>query len=79
MPIWLQDLLALAAVLALAPVVAWIGVRHGRRIRGNLIMASILLGFGHAVDPPPQEKVEASEPGKRGPKPGEPKNSAEDG
>ncbi len=78
MAVWLQDVLALAALVALAPLVAWIATRHGRRIRGNLILASILLGFGHAVDPPPGQKVEAAEPGKGGPQPGEPKNSAED-
>ena len=72
MAIWLQQLLALVALVVIAPLVAWIATRHGRRIRGNLIMASILLGFGHAVDPPPGEKVEAAEPGKGGPQPGEP-------
>ncbi len=79
MAIWLQDILALAALLAIAPLVAWIATRHGRRIRGSLIMASILLGFGHAMDPPPHEKVEAAEPGKGGPMPGEPPNTNERG
>jgi len=72
MATWLKDLIALLAVLALAPLFAWIGRRHGKRIRGSLIMTSILLGFGHAMDPPPREKVEAAEPGKGGPQPGEP-------
>jgi hypothetical protein len=69
---WLQLVIGVLALVVLAPLAAWIGRRHGRRIRGNLVMASILLGFGHAVDPPPQEKVEAAEPGKGGPLPGEP-------
>lgn len=68
----LEALIAVLALLVLAPVFAWIGKRHGRRIRGNLVMASILLGIGHAVDPPPAQKVEAAEPGKGGPQPGEP-------
>ncbi|HEY5411040.1 MAG TPA: hypothetical protein VIJ94_09980 [Caulobacteraceae bacterium] len=72
MATWLQDLIAIAAVLVVAPLVAWIGKRHGRRIRGNLALASILLGFGHAIDPPPEPKVEAAQPGKGGPQPGEP-------
>ena len=68
----LEALIAVLALLVLAPVFAWIGKRHGRRIRGNLVMASILLGIGHAMDPPPAQKVEAAEPGEGGPQPGEP-------
>ena len=68
----LEALIAVLALLVLAPVFAWIGQRHGRRIRGNLVLASILLGFGHPLDPPPTQKVEAAEPGKGGPQPGEP-------
>ncbi len=77
MPVWLQYLLALVALLVIAPVFAWVARRHGRRLRGNLVMASILLGFGHALDPPPHEKVEAAEPGKGGPQPGEPPNTGQ--
>ena len=69
---WLQYLIAGLALLVVAPLVAWIGLRHGRQIRGNLALASILLGFGHALDPPPEPKVEAARPGKGGPQPGEP-------
>ena len=72
MAVWLQDLIALLALIVLAPLFAWIGLRHGRKIRGGLVLASFLLGFGHAMDPPPHEKVEAAEPGKGGPQPGEP-------
>ncbi len=75
MAIWLQQLLAMVSLIVIAPLVAWIATRHGRRIRGSLIMASILLGIGHAVDPPQVQKVEASEPGKGGPQPGEPPTS----
>ena len=72
MAVWLKELIAVLALIVLAPLAAWIGLRHGRKIRGNLVLASILLGFGHAVDPPPHQKVEAAEPGKGGPQPGEP-------
>jgi hypothetical protein len=72
MPIWIWDLIAVAALVVIAPLIALAGKRHGRRIRGSLMMASILLGFGHALDPPPQEKVEASEPGKDARSPGDP-------
>ena len=72
MAVWLKQLIAVLALIVLAPLVAWIGLRHGRKIRGNLVLASILLGFGHAVDPPPHQKVEAAEPGKGGPQPGDP-------
>ncbi len=61
---WLQILIAVAAFVVLAPLLAWLGRRHGRQIRGNLALASILLGFGHAIDPPPLQKVEAAQPGK---------------
>lgn len=72
MALWLKDLIALGALLVVTPLFAWIGLRHGRRIRGSIVLASFLLGFGHVMDPPPHEKVEAAEPGRRGPKPGEP-------
>ena len=72
MALWVKDLIALGSVLLLAPLFAWIGTRHGRRIRGNIVLAGILLGFGHPLDPPPHEKVEAAEPGKGGPQPGDP-------
>jgi hypothetical protein len=78
MSLWVKDLIALGALLLVAPLFAWIGLRHGKRLRGSLIMASILLGFGHAIDPPPQDKVEASEPGKAGPQPGEPPDASMD-
>ena len=57
----LEALIAVLALLVLAPVFAWIGRRHGRRIRGNIVMASFLLGLGQAMDPPPAQKVEAAE------------------
>lgn len=72
MPTWLEYLIAVGALLVIAPLIALAGKRHGRRLRGSLMMASILLGFGHALDPPPHEKVEASEPGKDLRNPGDP-------
>ena len=69
---WLQYLIAGGALVVLAPLLGWLGLRHGRRIRGNLALASILLGFGHAIDPPPEQKVEAARPGKDARGSGEP-------
>jgi hypothetical protein len=72
MPAWLQYLIAIGVLLVLAPLIALLGKRHGRRIRGGFMLASFLLGFGHALDPPPHEKVEASAPGKDARNPGDP-------
>jgi hypothetical protein len=69
MAIWLIGGLA---VLVLGPACAWLGTRYGRATRGNLALASILLGFGEAIDPPPKHKVEDAEPGNDQPGPGEP-------
>ena len=69
---WLQLLIAIVALVVLGTLAGWMGRRHGKRIRGNLVMASILLGFGHALDPPPEQRVEAAQPGKDARKPGEP-------
>jgi hypothetical protein len=52
MSAWLGYLLALGA---LAPLMAWLGHRHGRSIKGGPALASILLGFGVPFDPPANE------------------------
>ncbi len=39
MALWVKDLIAVGVLLILAPAVAWIARRHGKRLRGNLIMA----------------------------------------
>lgn len=72
MPAWLQYLIAIGVLVILAPLIALVGKRHGRRLRGGLGLAILMLGFGHAMDPPPHEKVEASEPGKDARNPGDP-------
>ncbi len=69
---WLQYLIAGGVLVALAPVIAWAGRRYGKGVRGNLALGAILLGFGEALDPPPKERVESAEPGKKAPLPGEP-------
>ena len=59
MPVWLQYLIALAALCVLAPFVARFARGAGRRARGGLMMAGILLGFGEALDPPSKHVIEA--------------------
>jgi len=44
-----------------APLLAWLGHRHGRSIKGGIALASILLGFGVPLDPPAKHLVEAKE------------------
>lgn len=61
---WIQYLLALAALVVLAPLVAWAARRFGAKARGGLMMASMLLGFGAVVDPPTKHAIEAAEPAK---------------
>ena len=69
---WLQYLLAGLALLILAPLLAWLARRHAKSVRGNLALASILLGIGQPLDPPPKHKVESAEPGKDDRSAGEP-------
>ena len=74
MPLWLQQLAALAVVIVLAPVIAIGARRYGRRVRGGFLMAGILLGFGEVVDPPSKHLIEAQEgEEKASPETGEPK------
>ena len=61
MPAWLGSLLALAALIVLAPVMAWLGRRHGRSVKGGTALASIMLGFGVPIDPPTKHLIEAKE------------------
>ena len=58
-PLWVFALVVLA-VLALIPLVALAGRKTGRSLRGNLALASILLGFGEPFDPPQKHLAEAS-------------------
>ena len=52
-------LILLLAVLLLAPLIAYLARRYGRRVRGGFLMAGILLGFGEVLDPPSKHIVEA--------------------
>jgi len=61
MPPWLGYLLALAALLVLAPLLGWLGHRHGRSVKGGIALASIMLGFGVPIDPPTKHLIEAKE------------------
>jgi hypothetical protein len=61
MPDWLGYLLAFGALVVLAPLVAWLGHRHGRSIKGGIALASIMLGFGIPLDPPAKHLIEAKE------------------
>ena len=72
MPEWLQFLLAGLALVAIAPLLAWLARRHARGAKGNLALAAILLGIGEPIDPPSKHKVESAEPGKDDRAPGEP-------
>ena len=61
MSVWLGDLLALAALLVLAPFLAWLGHKHGRSIKGGEALASLMLGMGAMFDPPVKAAMEAEE------------------
>ena len=50
------SLAALAAVIGLAPLVARLGSKHGRRLKGG---AMLLLGLGSFYDPPKRHLMEA--------------------
>lgn len=57
---WLGYFLALGAFLILAPLLAWIGHRHGRSIKGGIALASFMLGFA-PIDPPTKHIIEATQ------------------
>lgn len=52
---------ALATLLVLAPLVGWLGHKHGRSIKGGMALASIMLGFGVPLDPPTKHLIEAKQ------------------
>lgn len=59
MPPWLGYLLALAALLVLAPAIAWLGHRYGQRFKGGAALVSLLF-VGVPFEPPPKPKIEAN-------------------
>ena len=56
---WLGYLLAFAALLVIAPAVAWLGRRHGRNLKGGAGLAFFMLGLGVVMDPPKRHAIEA--------------------
>lgn len=72
MAVWLQYLIAFAALLVVAPLVAWAAKSFGSKARGGMMLASVLLGFGAVVDPPAKHAIEAAEPVKGSPENDEP-------
>ncbi len=65
MPVWLEYLAALAALVVAFPIAAWIAQRLGRSAKGGLVLASFMLGLGEAADPPSQRMIEAGAPEER--------------
>jgi hypothetical protein len=59
MPLWGYGLMIVAG-LALIPVVALAGRGAGKKMRGNIALAGILLGLGEPVDPASKHLAEAS-------------------
>jgi hypothetical protein len=58
---WLGDIIALGVLIVIAPLIGWLGHRHGRSIKGGVALASILLGFGAPMDPPTKHLIEAKQ------------------
>ena len=61
MPSWLGYLLAFGAVVVFTPLLGWFASKHGRRIKGGVAMASLMLGMGALFDPPQKAAAEAEE------------------
>jgi hypothetical protein len=73
MPAWVQYLIGAAVLIALAPLIAWLGRRYGRQARAGLALGGLLLGLGEVVDPPSKHLTEAGGPEeKESPTPGDP-------
>jgi hypothetical protein len=63
---------AIAALVLAIPLAALAGRRLGRRARGNLALAGILLGLGEPFDPPKRHLAEAGESKRGDPAAGDP-------
>lgn len=74
---WIGYALALGAFIVIAPAIAWLARRQGRSVKGGLLLASVLLGFGEPLDPPSKHMIEASGGEEReGESTGEPKDAS---
>jgi hypothetical protein len=58
---WVGFLIAIGVLAVTAPLIAWVGRRHGKSLRGGAGLAFIMLGFGHVIDPPTKHLIEAAE------------------
>jgi len=73
---WVGFLIAIGVLAVSAPLIAWVGRRHGRSLRGGAGLAFIMLGFGHVIDPPTRHLIEAVEGEEQGSEStGEPKDA----
>jgi hypothetical protein len=50
---------AIVALALIAPTVAWLGSKQGKRARGGI--ALMLFGLGQVTDPPSKHLIEAQE------------------
>jgi hypothetical protein len=70
---WIGAFLLVACLIAGIPLAALVGKGAGKRMRGNLQLAAILLGFGEPLDPPSKHLAEAGDREEsESPTPGEP-------
>jgi hypothetical protein len=56
--------LAIGALALVAPLVAWLGSKQGKRARGGI--ALMLFGLGQVTDPPSKHLIEAQEGEEKG-------------
>jgi hypothetical protein len=68
--------LAILALALIAPAVAWLGSKQGKRARGGI--ALMIFGLGQVTDPPSKHLIEAQEGGeeKEAESTGEPKETS---
>jgi hypothetical protein len=60
-------LIALAVLLVVGPLIAWLARRLGKRTRkGNPMMALALFGLGQPMDPPREHPSETADRERRG-------------
>jgi hypothetical protein len=70
--------LAILALALIAPAVAWLGSKQGKKARGGI--ALMIFGLGHVTDPPSKHLIEAQEDkANEAETSGEPKDPSHDG